>query len=117
MRKIILLTFLVLFILTCDRGWDNLLETDEDLKNTPQIIQINLDANRYISIILDYAYSDSSSIVLERKSIGGFEKIPFLRSTQTILTDTSFDSEINHTFIYRVRVTKGKYCTSYSNEK
>jgi hypothetical protein len=33
------------------------------------------------------------------------------------LTDTSFDKEINHNFVYRIYVKKDKYQTSYSNEK
>lgn len=115
MKKVLLLTLFL--VLACDHQWDNLLNTDEDLKNKPNILQINLDSDNNAAIILDYAYSDSSNLVLERKSIGGFESISYIRKSQTTLVDTSFDKEINHTFVYRVCVKKDKYRSSYSDEK
>ena len=50
MRTLILLLLTVIFFFTCSREWDNILNTDEDLKNTPQILQFNLDAYQFISI-------------------------------------------------------------------
>ena len=108
---------LLIFFLACDRQWDNLLSTDEDLRNTPKILQINLNSDNNAIIILNYAYSDSSTLVLERKSIGGFETVNYIRKTQTTLVDTSFDKEINHTFVYRVCIKKDKHRSSYSDEK
>ncbi len=114
MKKLILSILLIFLFLGCNRQWNNPISTDEDLKITPKILQINLDSDKNVSIILDYSYSNSSNIVLERKSLGGFEKIKFVKQTQTTLVDTSFEKEVNHTFIYRESVTKDKYRSSYS---
>ncbi len=117
MKKIYLPLLTILLLLSCERNWDNLLSTDEDLKNTPNIIQINLDSEKNITIILNYAYSDLSSVILERRSVGGFETINYIRESQTTLTDTSFDKENSHNFVYRVSVTKEEHRSSYSDEK
>ncbi len=117
MKKLCLPFILMFLFLNCDREWDNPLSTDDDLKNRPNIIQIKLDSEKNISIILNYAYTDSSSTVLERKSVGGYEKINYVKQTQTTLLDTSFDKEISHNFVYRVSVVKDEYRSSYSDEK
>lgn len=116
MYKIFPLFFIIFILITCDREWNNIVAIDDDLKNPPVISQIDFDSERNISIIIDYSYSDSCQIQLERKDIGGFELIPFVKATQTTLTDTSFDREKTSALIYRVRVIKGKYHTTYSNE-
>jgi len=116
MKKLIFI-FCILTIFSCSREWENPLSIDEDLNHKPNIVQIDLDSNNNADIILDYAYSDSSTIILERKSIGGFEPINYIKKTKVILTDTSFDKEINHDFVYRVFIKKGDYQTSYSNEE
>jgi len=116
--KLIIKSFTLLFLLVgCERQWESPLSTDEDLNHEPVIVRIDLDSDNNANIILDYAYSDSSTIVLERKSEGGFETINYLRKSQVILTDTSFDTETSHDFIYRFYVKKGQYRTSYSNEE
>ena len=119
MKKLLLITliFLDLIAFQCERQWTNPISIDEDLKNTPEIVQISLNSENNVEIILNYAYSDSCQIVLERKSLGGFEKINYIRKSQITLVDTSFDKEINHTFIYRVYVKKNKYRSAYSKEK
>ena len=117
MKKLILPILITFMVFNCNREWDNPLDTDDDLKNTPNIIQINLNAEKNIAIVLDYAYSDSSSMVLEKKELGGFEKVNYIKQTQTTLVDTSFNKEISHNFVYRVSVVKDEYRSSYSNEK
>ncbi len=117
MKKLYLPFLTILLLLSCERNWNNLLSTDDDLQNTPHIIQINLDSEKNITIILNYAYSDLSSVILERRSVGGFETINYIRESQTTLTDTSFDKEISHNFVYRVSVTKDEHRSSYSDEK
>ena len=117
MKKLFISILILILLMGCDRKWDNPISTDEDLKNTPNIVQINLNSENNISIILDYAYSDSSNLVLERKSIGGFETVNYIKTSQTTLVDSSFDKEINHTFVYRLYVKKDKYRSSYSKEK
>ncbi len=107
MKTINMLILTILFVLSCERNWDNLLSTDEDLKNTPNIIQINLDSEKNITIILNYSYSDLSSVVLERRSVGGFETINYIRESQTTWTDTSFDKENSHNFVYRKSINTG----------
>lgn len=116
MKKIFILSSLFI-LLTCSKEFDNPISSDEDLKHKPNILQISTDSNIDISIILDYSYSEASTIVLERKSIGGFESINFIKQTQTTLVDTSFNKESNHDFVYRVSVRKDKYRSSYSKEQ
>ena len=54
MKKLTLSITIIIIMLGCDRQWDNPLTTDDDLKNTPNIVQINLDSNNDVNIILDY---------------------------------------------------------------
>jgi hypothetical protein len=117
MRNIYPLFLTILIFLSCERKWDNILDTDEDLINTPNILQIEINSNKNITIILDYSYSDMSTIILERKSVGAFEKIDYIKQSQSTLLDTTFDKEINHFFVYRVQVKKGEHSTYYSNEE
>ena len=58
MKTVIISISLLIIFFGCDRQWDNPLSTDDDLKNTPKIVQITLDSDNNASIVLDYAYSD-----------------------------------------------------------
>ena len=117
MKKFILFILPIIAILTCTRDWNNILDTDDDLSHTPEIVKIELNANNDIEISLNYSYSDSSSVVLERRTQTAFENVLYQRLTQSTLLDTSFDKEANYSFVYRVRVEKGEYRTAYSKEK
>ena len=117
MKIYILFILLLIVSFSCNRDWNNPLEIDEDLKNTPEIIQIKTNSDLNIEIHLDYGYSDECDIILERKTIGGFSQISYLKQNQSTLLDTSLDKESNYDFIYRVRIKKNEYYTAYSDEE
>ena len=116
-KKYILFIFLTVVSFSCNRDWDNPLEVDEDLKNAPEIFQIQINSELNIEIHLDYGYSDECVIILERKTIGGFSQISYLKQNQSTLVDTSFDKESDYNFTYRVRIKKNQYYTAHSNEE
>jgi len=90
---------------------------DEDLRHKPDIVRIELDADYNLVLYLDYGYSEKSNILLERKTKGGFERINYDRFSQAALLDTSFNKELDYSFIYRVSVEKSGCRSDYSNEK
>jgi len=116
MKRILTFTFLLL-VFSCNQDWNNPLETDNDLKQIPEIVQIQLNEDNDIEIYLNYSYSKEANIFLERKNKGGFEKLGFKIKSQTTLVDTAFDKEADFNFTYRFYVEKNGYKTDYSNEK
>ncbi|NOG46832.1 MAG: hypothetical protein HND50_16440 [Calditrichaeota bacterium] len=115
--KYLTLIFTALIFLGCSREWDNPVNSDDDLKNTPNIVAIEFDSEKGIVLTLNHAYSSSDIIILERKSAVAYETIGFKMLSQATLADTLFDPEINGIYTYRIRIEKGKYKTDYSPEK
>ncbi len=112
MKKLFILT--LIFFVYCQPEWNNPLETDSDLKETPVIKEIILIEENNILIKFGRTYSDSVQIILERSEEGIYVPIHPMHINQFSVIDTSFDKETSHQFIYRYRVRKGKYITEYS---
>ena len=90
---------------------------DPDLQHDPTIVTIDKGTDQNVRLILDYGYSAESSVLLERKTVGGFENIAYRRQSQTTLVDTTVDKETDADFVYRVRVEKNGFQTAYSPER
>lgn len=116
MIRKLLTPFLLFFLLACQPEWNNPLEVDGDLKQQPQILKTEIDAQNQIKLSLSYSYSDKASIILERKAGSAFGMIPFKKETPNVLVDTSFNKEMDQTFAYRFYIEKDGYRTDYSNE-
>jgi len=113
LRMSLMTFFLAIISYSCSVEWNNPLETDSELKETPVIKEIALTEENNILINLGRVYSDSVQILLERNEDGLYLPITPVRTNLFSLLDTSFDKETQHYFMYRYRVKKGEYVTEY----
>ena len=121
-QSIYIFFFVVTFLfLSCNREYNNPTETDTDLSNQPQIIKVEKSTDLFVSLYLNYAFSSSAEIILERKTSVAFEEIPFVRQSSSVLLDTNFTRESDYNFVYRVKVQKNvngiTYSTAYSTAR
>jgi len=119
MKKISLVFLLA--ILSCNREYKNPTETDSDLSVQPQITRVQETSEHFIALSLNYSFSDSAEIILERKTTSAFEQIPYVKQSASILLDTNFTRESDYNFVYRVKVQKNvngiTYSTAYSTAR
>jgi len=119
MKKIFV--FLLLTFLSCNREYNNPTETDSDLSVQPQITQVQETSEHFIALSLNYSFSDSAEIILERKTTSAFEQIPYVKQSASVLLDTNFTRESDYNFVYRVKVQKNvkgiTYSTAYSTAR
>ncbi|MBV6438716.1 MAG: hypothetical protein EPGJADBJ_00340 [Saprospiraceae bacterium] len=94
---------------------NNPLENDPELTN-PEILDIQKDNKGNLQVFIKNEYSASATVVLERKSIGGFSAIAFVKSG-TMLLDSTLNKEENTTYYYQFKVIKNNHESDYSNEK
>jgi hypothetical protein len=87
----------------------------------PQITQVQETSEHFIALSLNYSFSDSAEIILERKTTSAFEQIPFKKQSSSVWLDTNFTRESDYNFVYRVKVQKNvngiTYSTAYSTAR
>ena len=116
MKHFIAIILLLTALLSCSRDWNSPLESDNDLLHQPQITGVQLDNTNRMVLTLDYAYSNSADIRIERKIASAFDPIECLKLTPSTYADTTLNMENNYDLTYRVKVSKGDYSTDYSNQ-
>lgn len=117
MKPCILFLFSVLTLLTilsCSRELTNPLDTDSELKQNPEIVQVYLDSSNRIVLQLGMSYSQTATIIFERKLANTFEPIACQKLSASTFADTTLNMEQNYNLSYRVKVQKGEYQTDYS---
>ncbi|MCO6493265.1 MAG: fibronectin type III domain-containing protein [Phaeodactylibacter sp.] len=109
--------FLLLGATACFFSNDNPLEVDSELRERPEIKEIQKDESANLKIISSRGYGEETTIVLERKSDGGFNPIAFERVDGSTFLDRSLDKERETTYFYRFKVEKDGFQSEYSNER
>lgn len=109
----LIVTFFVTWFVSC---WDTSIDPFKELPD-PTIAEIKKDEDENIMIILSFRYSDQSTIVLERKTIGGFNQINYKKLNQTTMLDTTIDKERDENYFYRIIVEQDGRRTNYSLER
>ncbi len=116
MKLILGLLILTFLLLSCSRDWNSPLENDSDLLNQPQIVGITEDTAIGFKLELNYSYSNSATMLFERKTGAAYEPITLKKLSSSVFADTTLNMEFDHNPTYRLRVQKGDYFTEYSNQ-
>jgi hypothetical protein len=82
--KTLLIPFIAISILSCNREYNNPTETDTDLSVQPQITRVQETSEHFIALSLNYSFSDSAEIILERRKTSALEHITFKKESRKI---------------------------------
>jgi len=114
MKKVFYLLIIIILI-SCSRDWNNPLETDEELKNKPNITQIEVNSDYGFLLHLDRSYSDDAQMMFEKKIVTAYEPITLKKITASSFADTTINLELNYQVQYRLQIEKDGYYSEISD--